>query len=208
MQCCTYKSFLGKVYLFVLPHDTYRRKGEEKLWWQSAPLSGTCCNRRPRHVPGTVFSCSLPTAVLPPAHPDTQAQKATNLRPDSLSFSPLGIVTCQSRASLHRNKCGNSVGLTGVTLQANKERLSHWNWTLIHTWTVSRSGLVWLRINLFITKMNLPLLWGGITTSFQVYHNKMMLFISACVLPVLCLVLRTNKCHWAALELLDVIHLT
>lgn len=66
----------------------------------------------------------------------------------------------------------------------------------------------WLRINLFITKMNLPLPWAGITMSFKVYHNKMMLLFSVYVLPVLCLVLRRNKCHLAALGLLDVIHLT
>ena len=184
------------------------------MWWQSAPLSGNCCNRHPRRAweLRTVFSCSLPTAVLPLAHCDAQTQKAANLRPDSLSSSPLGVITCQSRTSLHRNKCGDPsvkpVGLTGVTLRASKGSLNNWNWTLIYTWTISRSGLVWLRINLFITKMNLPLLWAGITMSFKVYHNKMMLFISVCVLPVLCLVLKANKWHLAALERLDVIHLT
>lgn len=95
--------------------------------WRSAPLSGNCCSRYPRRAweLGTVFSRSLPTAVLPPAPCDAQTQKAANLRPDSLSSLRLcltlpDIVMCQSRTSLRRNKCGDPsvkpLGLTGVTL--------------------------------------------------------------------------------------------
>lgn len=148
--------------------------------------------------------------VLSATHCDAQTQKPADLKPGSLSSSPLEVIMCQSRTSLHRDKCGDSSVkcLTGVPLQASKESLSHWNWTLSHTWAISGPGLVWLRMNLFIAKMTLPLLCAGNTVSFKVYHNKMMLFFSVCVLPVLCLALSANRCHLVALQVLNVFHLT
>lgn len=178
VQCHTFKSFLGKVYSFLLPHDTYRRKGEAKMWWQIAPLSGTCCKTQPWF---------------------------------SVAFSSPHVITCWNRTSEHRNKCGDQnmrpEDLNGVTAQASKDRLDHWNLTLIHTWTISRSGLVQLWINqLFITRTNVLLLCAGNKTSFRVYCSKVMPLISVCVLPVLCLVLRANRItksqnHFAAMEL-------
>lgn len=77
---------------------------------------------------------------------------------------------CQNRTNLHRGKCGDSgvkpVGLTGVPLQASKEILDHWNWTLSLTWAISRPGIVWIRINFFIAKMNLPILCSGSSPRF------------------------------------------
>lgn len=106
MQCYTYRSFLGKGYSFLLHHDTYRRKGEEKTSWQSASFSGTCCDLYPRHSWSSGQSShalpSQPSSLL--INVTLRLRKAANLRPDSLSSFPY-VITSQSRTSLHSNKC-------------------------------------------------------------------------------------------------------